>query len=84
MIEELSDLIGLHVYTNKGIFLGAVDNVVIETDQGKLYGFYVGDTNPLLVEGSQGIVVPFRWAKTIGDVVILRYFPSGIAPKASP
>ena len=29
MLEEASELIGLQVYTNKGIYLGTVNNLVV-------------------------------------------------------
>lgn len=82
MQTELTQLIGLHVYTKAGIYVGAIDNVVIEPDACKVDGIYIGDTNPILVDGSKGVVVPFRWIRCIGDVVLLNFFPSSLAPKA--
>ena len=75
MICELSELMGLEIYSDDAHFLGTVDNVVLNMDKLKIYGLYVKNPNPLLVEDSKSVVVPFRWVKDVGDVVLLSYFP---------
>lgn len=79
MLEEISELIGLQVYTKKGMFLGTVDNIVMDLDEGKVNGVFVGDTNPLLVEDSKNVNVPFRWVNAVGDIIILNYFPERLS-----
>ncbi len=79
MLEEISELIGLQVYTKKGMFLGTVDNIVMDLDEGKVNGIFVGDTNPLLVEDSKNVNVPFRWVTAVGDIIILSYFPERLS-----
>ena len=81
MLEEISELIGLQVYTYDGIFLGNVDNVVIDLENRKINGLFIGDTNPLLVEDSMPVNVPYRWVQAIGDIVLLRYFPKRVSMK---
>ena len=83
MLEEISELIGLQVYTSDGIFLGNVNNVVIDLDTQKIYGLFIGDTNPLLVEDSLPVNVPYRWVQAVGDIIILRYFPRRVSLKSS-
>jgi sporulation protein YlmC with PRC-barrel domain len=84
MLEEASELIGLQVYTSQAIFLGTVGNLVVEVDDNKVQGLFVTGTNPQLVEGSKAVNVPFRWISSIGDVIILKYFPKRVAVKRSP
>ncbi len=84
MLEEVSELIGLQVYTNNGVFLGNVNNLVVDVDNGLVEGVFVGETNPLLVEGSKAVSVPYRWVQSVGDIVILRYFPKRVSLKKSP
>ncbi len=79
MLEEVSDMIGLQVYTKTGLFLGTVNNLVMDLEEGKLDGIFVGDTNPLLVEDSKSVNVPFRWVSAVGDIVLLRYFPKRVS-----
>lgn len=81
MLEELSEMIGLQVYTNQGVFLGNVNNMVMDIDAGTVEGIFVQETNPLLVEGSMAVSVPYRWIQSVGDIVILRYFPKRVSLK---
>ena len=81
MLQEASELIGLQVYTSAGVFLGNVANLVVDVDENKVQGLFVSSTNPLLVEGSKSVNVPYRWISSIGDIVILKYFPKRVAVK---
>lgn len=81
MLQEASELIGLQVYTSQGIYLGNVGNLVVDVDENKVQGLFVTNTNPLLVEGSKSVNVPYRWIGAIGDVVLLKYFPKRVAVK---
>jgi len=81
VLEELSEMIGLQVYTNSGVFLGNVNNLVVDVDSGSVEGIFVQETNPLLVEGSMAVSVPYRWIQSVGDIVILRYFPKRVSVK---
>ena len=80
-LEEISEIIGLPVYTNQGVFLGNVNNLVVDVENGSVDGLFVGETNPLLVEGSRAVSVPYRWIQSVGDIVILRYFPKRVTVK---
>lgn len=79
--EEISEFIGLPVYTQNGVLLGNVNNLVLDMETGQVDGLYVGETNPHLVEGSRAVNVPYRWIQSVGDVVILRYFPKKVAAR---
>ncbi len=81
MLEEISELVGLQVYTHEGIFLGNINNLVVDIDDSQVEGLFIGDTNPLLVEGSRAVSVPYRWIQSVGDIVILRYFPKRVSLK---
>ncbi len=81
MLGEISEIIGLQVYTHNGVFLGNVNNLVVDVDNGSVDGIFVGETNPLLVEGSRAVSVPYRWVQSVGDIVVLRYFPKRVTTK---
>jgi len=81
MLEEASELMGLQVYTPNGIFLGTVNNLVIDLDNKRVDGLFISETNPLLVEESKAVNVPFRWIGAVGDVVLLKYFPKRVTTK---
>ncbi|HLB68946.1 MAG TPA: PRC-barrel domain-containing protein [Thermoplasmata archaeon] len=77
----MSEIIGLQVYTNHGVFLGNVNNLVMDVEKGEVDGVFVGETNPLLVENGRAVSIPFRWIQSVGDIVILRYFPKRVSLK---
>lgn len=81
MLEEASELIGMQVYTPNGVFLGNVNNLVIDVDTRKVDGLFISESNPLLVEDSKAVNVPFRWIQAIGDVILLKYFPKRVTAK---
>ena len=84
MLTEISDLIGMEVYTDKAIALGNVDDLIIETETQKIEGIFVDNPNPLLVEHSRPVSVPYRWISSVGDVIVLKYFPKFVQTAASP
>ncbi len=73
----------LQIYTDKGAFLGVVDNVQMDLETNDLSALFVETPNPSLVEGSRSVLVPFRWVQSVGDIVMLRYFPGriGMSPE---
>jgi sporulation protein YlmC with PRC-barrel domain len=81
MMEEASELIGLQVYTPNGVFLGNVNNLVIDLDNKCVDGLFISETNPLLVEDSKAVNVPFRWIQSVGDIILLKYFPKRVTTK---
>jgi sporulation protein YlmC with PRC-barrel domain len=75
MLEEGTTLIGLQIYTNRGVFVGVVNNIIANLKNYKIDGLYVEATNPSLVEASQPVTIPFRWVQNVGDIIVLRHFP---------
>jgi len=46
MRTQITELFGLNVYTDKAVFIGCVDDVVIDVDQKKIDALAVGELNP--------------------------------------
>lgn len=84
MLREISDLIGLTVYTQHGAYLGNVSNVILDAERGKIDGLYLAETSPALVDGGKAISVPYRWVQSVGDIVILRTFPKRVSLRKVP
>lgn len=80
-MEEISEVIGLQVYTHDGIFLGNVNNLIVDVENSTVERLFIGEPNPLLVEGSKSVAVPYRWIQSVGDIVILKYFPKRVSMK---
>lgn len=76
MMTEVTELVGLEIYTDKGYLLGTIEDVSMDIDIQSVAGLYVSKTNPLLVEDGVPVLVPYRWIKAVGDVILLKKFPS--------
>jgi sporulation protein YlmC with PRC-barrel domain len=82
MRAEVSTLFGLNIYTDKGVYVGAVNDVVLEPNESKITGLAVGKVNPELFESSdKGIIIPFRWVVAVGDVILIKQLIPKIAKK---
>ena len=79
--RKLSHLSGLQVYLPNGRLLGTVHDAVIEHASHSCTHLFVTDTPDDLVEGSIHVAVPWRWIRSVGDVVILRWFPPTPIPR---
>ena len=79
--RNLSQLSGLQVYLPNGRLLGVVHDAVVEHASLSCTHLFVKDTPDDLVEGSINVAVPWRWIRSIGDVVILRWFPPSQIPR---
>ena len=75
MMAEVTELFGMPVYTDKGILLGQVTDVILDMDVQDIYGLFIERPNSRLVEFGSAISVPFRWIKSIGEIIVLRKFP---------
>ncbi|OQC71513.1 MAG: PRC-barrel domain protein [Euryarchaeota archaeon ADurb.Bin009] len=77
MKTEITNLFELPVYTEKAIFVGNVDDVVVDVDQKKIDSLAVGKLNPVIKEVTKGpgLRIPFRIIKSIGDIIIVRDIP---------
>jgi sporulation protein YlmC with PRC-barrel domain len=74
MHADITSLLGLEVYTQKGIFVGRVDDAVLDPDRGIVSGLALGDVNRDIFDiKGRGIVVPYRWVTAVGDIVIMRH-----------
>lgn len=78
-MREISELIGLPVYTHTGVLLGRVSNLVIDVEHGKVDGLFLTESNAALVDGGKAVSIPYRWIQSVGDVILLRHFPKKVS-----
>ena len=78
MLEEVTSMLGLQIYTNYGVFVGVINNVIVDLKKHRAQSLYVEQTNPTLVEDSRSITIPYRWVQNVGDIVLLKHFPEHI------
>jgi len=75
MNVEISSLLGLEVYNQKGQYVGKVDDFVLDPERGVVSGLAVGDVNRDLFQKKgkgKGMVVPYQWVAAIGDIILIR------------
>ena len=74
MQADITSLLGLEVYTQKGIFVGKVDDAVLDPENGMISGLALSSVNKeLFDQKGKGIVIPYRWVTAVGDIVIMRH-----------
>lgn len=78
MLEEISVITGLEVYTPWGVKIGEVANVEIESETSSIENIFLESTNEKLVSEGASILIPFRWVQAIGDIIILKHFPDDL------
>jgi sporulation protein YlmC with PRC-barrel domain len=83
METEATNLIGLEIFSDKGYRLGNVTDVMVDFDSQVIYGLYVERTNDGLVEDGVPVLVPYRWVRAVGDVILLKRFPTFVSVSPS-
>ena len=74
MNAEITSLLDQEVYTQKGIFVGRVDDAVLDPENGVVSGLALGDVNKeLFDQKGKGVVIPYRWVTAVGDIIIIRH-----------
>jgi sporulation protein YlmC with PRC-barrel domain len=76
MNVEITALLGLEVYDQTGVYVGRVDDVVLDPEKGVVSGLAVGDVNRDLFEKKgkgKGIIVPYQWVAAVGDIILIRH-----------
>jgi len=84
---EITSLVGHDVYSNNGVYVGEVEDVQLNLDKeavtalavtnvnSEVFGSYAGD--------SRGVLVPYRWVRAVGDVILVNEVVERIAEEDS-
>ena len=75
MRNQITELFELKVYTEKSVFVGEVEDVLIDVESKKMESLVVGKLNQQLVDikNYKGLKIPFRIIRSIGDIVLIRH-----------
>ncbi len=76
-----SEIRGLPVILPNGRLLGTVYDSFVNTDDWSCTHIFVSDPPADLVEGRTHLAIPWKWVRSVGDVVLLRWFPPTPLPK---
>ena len=73
--QEITSLVGREVYSNNGVFVGEIEDIRLDLEREAVTGLALGDVNRELfgsrVSGSRGVIVPYRWVRAVGDIVLV-------------
>ncbi|MFC4552547.1 MULTISPECIES: PRC-barrel domain-containing protein [Halorussus] len=73
--QEITTLVGREVYSNNGVFVGEIEDVRLNVDACAVTGIALGEVNDELfsgvVDGGNGVMLPYRWVRAVGDVVLI-------------
>lgn len=73
MIADITSLFDLNVYTDKGKYVGKVQDVQLEANDRKISGLALGNINKEMFDvETKGVIIPYRWVLAAGDIVIIR------------
>lgn len=78
MLQESGVMIGLDIYTPKGIFVGKADNIVFDVTNKRADTIIVNKPSPVVAEKGVVLGIPYRWVSAVGDVIILKEFPGKV------
>ncbi len=73
MRADITTLFGLNVYTDAGKYVGKVADLVLDVDERTVKGIAITSVNRDIFDvTSKGIIIPYRWVITTGDIVLIR------------
>ncbi|TGC10989.1 PRC-barrel domain-containing protein [Methanolobus halotolerans] len=73
MRVDITSLFGLNIYTDTGTYVGKVADLVLDIDERTVKGIAVSSINRDIFDvTSKGIIIPYRWVITTGDIVLIR------------
>jgi sporulation protein YlmC with PRC-barrel domain len=84
MQTQITELFGLLIYTDKGMFVGEVEDVLIDVDNKKMDAIVVGKVNDQLMDlkNFKGLKIPYRIISAIDDIVLIRHLPGAFTQSA--
>ncbi len=75
MNVDIASLLDQDVYSQRGVFVGRVEDAVLDPENGMVSGLAVKDVNRDLFDkkGGKGIIIPFCWVVGVADIIIIRH-----------
>lgn len=72
---QLSSLYGQDMYTDRGIYVGKIEDVSVDIREKRISGLAVKNVNPnaFSVSKKKGVIIPYRWVTAIGDIVLIKH-----------
>jgi len=81
MVDEITSLIEKKVYTDDGVYVGIVEEVVMDSPTCKIDKLLLRDVSQDLIKGAECVSVPYRWVRSVGNIIVLSFFPEKVELK---
>ena len=73
--QEITALVGREVYSKGGVYVGEVEDVRLDLDTEVVTGLALhqlnGDLFAGIDDGARGVIIPYRWVRSVGDVILV-------------
>lgn len=75
MKSAITELFGMKVYTENAVYVGDVEDVIINVDTKKMESLALGNVNREVLEltNFKGVKIPYRIIRAVGDIIIIRH-----------
>lgn len=66
---------GQELYTDKGVYVGRLEDVSIDIRERRISGLVVRNVNPSLfnIGKKRGVIIPYRWVTAVGDIILIKH-----------
>jgi len=76
MVSRLTEVYGKNVYTVEGMHVGALEDISVDPESGRLGGLVISNVNKsfknrLGIEGQKGFIIPYSGVKSVGDIILI-------------
>ncbi|HJJ72026.1 MAG TPA: PRC-barrel domain-containing protein [Methanocorpusculum sp.] len=74
---QILQLFGMKVYSDKAVYLGKVEDVVLDVTNKKVSGLALTNVNRDAIDTKNytGVIIPYRIVKEVGDIILVRHIP---------
>ncbi|MFC6953468.1 PRC-barrel domain-containing protein [Halorubellus litoreus] len=73
--QEITSVVGREVYSNNGVYVGEIEDVRLDIERETVTGLALSTINSDIfgnsMQDSRGIIIPYRWVRAVGDVVLV-------------
>ena len=83
MKSAITELFGKKVYTENAVYVGDVDDVIINVDTKKMESLALGNVNQEVfdITNFRGVKIPYRIIRAVNDIVIIRHLAGMSRPE---
>ncbi|KXB07021.1 hypothetical protein AKJ51_02285 [candidate division MSBL1 archaeon SCGC-AAA382A20] len=79
-VKKLSQMFSKDVFTDRGEYCGKIKNVKVDLDKFRIGSIVLkamkGSYLARILGGKKGVVIPYQFIKSIGDIVIIKHISS--------